>query len=339
MSAPFSSAARSVVRPSSIAGSGTTSPWTCSRAMPPSGKMFNRTWVNLRAECTLNSCRALPVSGARGMISRQSQEPASSSDEGYPATEHPSAEQACGKLPRKNAVSTTMERTTPGIPSRTITQSLAVESGYVPSGPRRRLVSQPSYTCPLASYFSGTKTGSAGSIRFSLAPKNSSLAATTDPRSRSKSGRSCSFIRRSSPFYQPPNWRFTLTFKQRCAAQPRLPHASGQRPPGVRGDRVPVIQPGGVYDIRLVGVEGHQVGVAPDRQPPLGRQAGQPGRGRRHPPGDVVQRPAAASRDGPYRGQAELERGDTAPGRAEIPRAERLQLGRARRVIRHHAVD
>ena len=78
------------------------------------------------------------------MISCQSPERASSSDEGYPATEHPSAEQACGKLPRKNAVSTTMEPTTPGTPSRTITQSLAMGSGCVPAGPRRRLVSHPS---------------------------------------------------------------------------------------------------------------------------------------------------------------------------------------------------
>jgi hypothetical protein len=93
-------------------------------------------------------------------------------------------------LPVKNEVSTTMERTTPGTPSRTITQSWAARSGIVPPRPRRRLVSHPSYTCPLAPYLSGTKTGAVGLIRFSFAAKNSSLAATTDPRSRSKSGRS-----------------------------------------------------------------------------------------------------------------------------------------------------
>ena len=38
----------------------------------------------------------------------------------------------------KYAVSTTMERTTPGTPSRVITQSLAAGAGIVPPGPRRR---------------------------------------------------------------------------------------------------------------------------------------------------------------------------------------------------------
>ena len=99
MSAPFSSAARSKVMPSSRAGSGTTSPWTCSRATPPSGKMFRRTWVKRRPEVTLNECLASPVTRARGTIARHPPAPGSavsSSGEGYPLAECPSAEQACG---------------------------------------------------------------------------------------------------------------------------------------------------------------------------------------------------------------------------------------------------
>ena len=42
--APFSSAARSMVAGSSR-GSGTGSPCTRSRATPPSGKIVSRTWV------------------------------------------------------------------------------------------------------------------------------------------------------------------------------------------------------------------------------------------------------------------------------------------------------
>jgi hypothetical protein len=134
-----------------MTGSGTTSPCTCSRATPPSGKMFSRTWLNLRRELTLNSWRASPVSRPRGTISCQTPagppeagSVASSLKVGYPLTEHASTEHACGKFPVKFAVSTTMERTTPGAPSRVITQSWTARSGGAPPGPRRRRVSQPS---------------------------------------------------------------------------------------------------------------------------------------------------------------------------------------------------
>jgi hypothetical protein len=113
--------------------------------------MFSLTWVNLRRELTLNECRASPVSKPRGTISCQTPlgppeagSFASSSKDGYPLTEHPSAEHACGKFPVKKAVSTVIERITPGAPSRRITQSRALRSGSVPPGPRRRRVSQPS---------------------------------------------------------------------------------------------------------------------------------------------------------------------------------------------------
>ena len=134
-----------------MAGSGTTSPCTCSRATPPSGKMFSRTWVNRRGELTLKECRASPVSRPRGTICCQIPDGppetgsvASSLKDGYPLAKHASAEQACGKFPVKCAVSTTMECSTPGAPSRTITQSRAERSGSVPPGPRLRRVSQPS---------------------------------------------------------------------------------------------------------------------------------------------------------------------------------------------------
>ena len=73
--------------------------------------MFSRTWVNLRPEFTLNVCRASPVTRTRGTISchaAASGSPAISSNDGYPLTQHASAEHAAGKSPVKNAVSTTI---------------------------------------------------------------------------------------------------------------------------------------------------------------------------------------------------------------------------------------
>src|SRR4051795_11647220 len=60
----------------------------------------------------------------------------------------------------------------PGVPRRTVAQSCP--------GERRRRVSQPSYSLPLCPN-SARASGGSGSTRFSLAAKNSSLAATTAP--------------------------------------------------------------------------------------------------------------------------------------------------------------
>ena len=95
------------------------------------------------------------------------------------------------------------------------------------------------------------------------------------------------------------------------------------------------MQPGHVDDERRrPGAKTHQVGVAPDA---------------RSAPSDAA-RPAAAgavaiqrttstrrvprcARLGPHRRQAELQRGDAAPGRAEVADVRALELGRARRVV------
>jgi hypothetical protein len=127
--------------------------------------------------------------------------------------------------------------------------------------------------------------------------------------------------------------------EQRDAAQPRLPDPPGQGPARIRRDLVPVLQPCRVHHETHLGVERRQVGVAPDGDASLGGQARQRGGRRGHPTGHVVQRPPAPPGHGPHRRQAELQRCDTAPGRAEVARAGGLQLGRAGRVIGHHAVD
>ena len=66
----------------------------------------------------------------------------------------------------------------PGIPSEIIAQSYP--------GSRRLRVSQPSIHFPRVVSLDGSDTGSASATRFSLAPKNSSLAAITLPPTRSE---------------------------------------------------------------------------------------------------------------------------------------------------------
>src|SRR4051794_41919644 len=76
----------------------------------------------------------------------------------------------------------TTAETIPGTPSRTIAQS--------DPGERRRRVSQPSYSLPRWPN-PGSAWAGCGSTRFSLAAKNSSLAASTAPPSArlARSGR------------------------------------------------------------------------------------------------------------------------------------------------------
>ena len=84
----------------------------------------------------------------------------------------------------------------------------------------------------------------------------------------------------------------------------------------------------------------HQVGIGSRRDPPLPAvQAGQPGRRGAHPPGQVGDREAALPRAGPHRGQGELQRGDPAPGAAEVSGLDLLQIGRAGRVVGRDQVE
>ena len=73
-------------------------------------------------------------------------------------------------------VSTLMARTTPGMPSRTMHQSLPEV--------RRRRVSQPSIHLPRVVYFPGMNSPRPAFKRLSLGAKNSSFAATARPPTR-----------------------------------------------------------------------------------------------------------------------------------------------------------
>src|ERR1700685_1652936 len=282
--------------------------------------MLSRTWVNRRPGGTSNTCGASPVSGDRGTSCVHRADP---SDEGagYPATEQPSTEQACGKFPVKCAVSTTTAWITQGAPSRTITQSCSSADGSPPEGPRRRRVSHPSYTCPLCPKFDGVKTAAPGLMRFSFSAKNSSDAATTEPRSArdASSGRSSepgkpaesggSGVKQTAaPAKQPPPRR--IRRRHLGTAEPRARHPPGQRPPLVRRQRLPVQQLRAAHRERLVGVERQQVGVAPHRQ------------GKTAPP-----------RHRPPHGQPELQGRDPAPRGPEVAVRQPLERWGARRVI------
>jgi hypothetical protein len=94
-----------------------------------------------------------------------------------------------------------------------------------------------------------------------------------------------------------------------------------------------------VHGELLVRGEHAQVRVPPDLD---GTLAGQPGQFRgcpRHPPRYFGQRYVPAARRRPHRGQAELQTGDAAPRLTEVAGVEAFQLGGARRVVAHHAVD
>ncbi len=92
--APFSRAARSIVAGSSR-GSGTGSPWTRSRATPPSGNMVSRTWVKRSSTATSNSLRVLPATALCGTRVTQSAA-ASSAGAGYPSAPHASTDTSGG---------------------------------------------------------------------------------------------------------------------------------------------------------------------------------------------------------------------------------------------------
>lgn len=110
--------------------------------------------------------------GLLGTISTQSASSSSAGD-GWPPAKHASTDACGGKLPLNQAVSMTTPRILPGRPSRTSAQSCP--------GPRRRAVSQPSYSCPFGPNVSALKAGAHGLRRFSFAANDSSLAAITDP--------------------------------------------------------------------------------------------------------------------------------------------------------------
>ena len=82
-----------------------------------------------------------------------------------------------------------------------------------------------------------------------------------------------------------------------------------------------------------------EVGVVPERDAPFVLQPDQPRRTRRHPLRDVGQREASSACLGPDHREGELQRGDAAPGRAEVTVADGLEFRRAGGVVRDDEVD
>src|SRR5829696_6168852 len=218
----------------------------------------------------------------------------------------------------------------PGTPSRTIAQSCP--------GDRRRRVSQPSYSLPLCPN-SVRATGGCGRTRFSRAAKNSSLAATTaPPRARlARSGRRAKSVIVLLGTAAPSLWHAAAQqpaerlVPGRLATEPRPADGAGEGPARVRGDRVPVLELS--HRPLLVGREGDQVGVAAGCDRALARQAGEAGGRLGHPVHHLRKGDAAGPGAGPHHGQGHLERGDPAPGGAEVTGVEPLQVGRAWRVV------
>ena len=100
-----------------------------------------------------------------------------------------------------------------------------------------------------------------------------------------------------------------------------------------------VVQAGRVDHEPLLGGEHAQVGVGADADPAFPAKAGQLGRTLGHPAGQGGQAVATGPGRRPDGGQAQLEGGDAAPGRAEVAAVEVLELGRAGRVVRGDQVD
>ena len=87
-----------------------------------------------------------------------------------------------------------------------------------------------------------------------------------------------------------------------------------------------MVQFGSIHHERLVGSEDREVGVVAEGQLPLGRQAHTLRRFGGHPLDHLLQPEAAAPRLGPDQRQPELNRGDPAPGHAEVTVVEILEL-------------
>ena len=126
-----------------------------------------------------------------------------------------------------------------------------------------------------------------------------------------------------------------------CAPRSQVSRTTpASAPAGVRGDRVAVVQPRRVDDERLVRGEERRVGVVADRDPALAPQPDQ--RGRALAPSSATTSASACPRGracGPDRRQAELQRGDPAPGRPKSPMSSRLSSGVHGEWSRDHAVD
>ena len=205
---------------------------------------------------------------------------------------------------------------------------------------RRRRVSQPSYTWPLSPNVCGWNSAGPGLTRLSAGRRTRRCRRPRRRRAPARRGRAAT----GSPSRAPAPGTRPRGHRRR---PPRVPRSQvcGPRPRSVRpaygvtGWRWCSVA-GSTANVRRRG-ERDQVGVGADLR------CGPCGAARPAPPGaaaiqadHVGQRVAPRGRGGgPHQRQAQLQRGDPAPGRAEVAGVEALQLRRARRVVGHHAVD
>src|SRR5688500_17859069 len=114
------------------------------------------------------------------------------------------------------------------------------------------------------------------------------------------------------------------------AAHPGPLHLARERPPRPRRGRVPVEQRRRIERRLDVRPDLHQIRRAADRDPAPIRPPEEPGRPGRHPAEDPLQVEPAPAGLGPHAAEAELERGDPAPGLAEVAGVEALEPRDAR---------
>src|SRR2546425_1280739 len=298
--------------------------------------MLSRTWVKRASLLIASSFSACPCSGERGNTSNHSS-PSSASLAAVSgrAGAAASSEHDSGKFPRKWFVSTVTARITPGMPSRTMHQSCP--------GSRRRRVSQPSIHFPRVVYFPSTNTPRPDRSRFSLGAKNSSFAITARTPTRAAARSIKPGFTRSSP---PPNplppraaWKPPALVHAR-PPQKRPQHDARQPAPGVRRDRVTMMQPRGVDGKGRIGVPDDEVGVAPRRDPALAvAYSGQAGGAGGEPARQLLRAVSPRPLGGPRGGQQQLERGDAAPRREEVAGLEALQRGGGGGVVAREEVD
>ena len=173
-------------------------------------------------------------------------------------------------------------------------------------------------------------------MRFSWSAKNSSLACddAAAERARGEVGEhACSSGRRRPSGLMPLLGQQPARRRPSSADTRRRAGRSRRTTPGSVRPAYGVIwlrccSSAGVDDERRVGREHEKSASRPVASAPLPVKPGERGRAPRHPAGDVGQREAALARLGPHRRQAELERRDAAPRRAEVAGVQPLQLRR-----------
>src|SRR5215217_2428506 len=162
-------------------------------------------------------------------------------------------------------------------------------------------------------------------MRFSRSANSSSLAATTLP-PRLRTARSGSRVK-SSPMSGSSSGQQMSPRPlagQLLATQPGAADDAEQPAPVVGGERILVVEALGVDHEGLVRGEDAEVGVMAQPDPALALEPQQPGRALGHPADDVGQGDAAPPRLGPDHRQAELQRGDAAPGQPEVADVQAL---------------